>query len=319
MKIAYLIMAHDNPLHLNRLVNSLSSDSCEFFIHIDKKSDFKKFSDLKQSNIHFSEKRINVYIAHYTQVEATLLLMKQALASSVMFDRFVLLSGVDYPLRSNSFINSFFTQHPNTEFIDCVELPNPAWGQRITRYTRFKMHPTIPSVVRSLRRSLIKLRLIPAERNISKYLGNMTPCVGATWWALSREAVQYIFRFIKNNKRIVNFYKNMFNPDEAFFQTILVNSDFKKRIGPTLTYVDWRECNPHPAIIREEHISMMGEENMIHFNSTAINHSDTFLFARKFTDNSTDIVNSIDRLIAESDSTKALRIEESSTTLIRNV
>ena len=52
--IAYLILAHDNPYHLRRLVNALSSDSSVFFIHIDKKSSFSDFNLIGGKHILFS-------------------------------------------------------------------------------------------------------------------------------------------------------------------------------------------------------------------------------------------------------------------------
>lgn len=46
MRIAYLISAYKDPIHLRRLISALShgvEDSVSFFIHIDAKLDIRPF------------------------------------------------------------------------------------------------------------------------------------------------------------------------------------------------------------------------------------------------------------------------------------
>jgi hypothetical protein len=43
MKIAYLILAHNNPGHLSRLTRALTAQNNAVFIHIDKKADIRPF------------------------------------------------------------------------------------------------------------------------------------------------------------------------------------------------------------------------------------------------------------------------------------
>lgn len=292
-------MAHDNPLHLRRLLNAVSIPSTMCFVHIDKKSDLNDFYDISSENVSLSNKRINVYNADFSQVLALLILIQQAVEHPEKFDRFVLLSGADYPIQSNQFINDYFENNPKKEFIDCVPLPDPTWGHRISRYSKYKPSPNELKIIKTLRIRLRNWGLISNKRDYAKALGGLAPCVGATWWALTRNALEYILHFCRTRKSVVRFYKHIHNPDEAFFQTVLYNSPFKLEIGSSLTYVDWREGKPHPAIINEDHIRMMKKECPQEFIESAVNRSDTFLFARKFTDNSTEVVNAIDKMIVD--------------------
>ena len=98
MKIAYLILAHGSPKHLARLVAALSSNSATFFIHVDRKSDILPFAAIQGQAIRFSDTRIPVYWGDFSQVEATLTLLRAALDCNAKFERFVLLSGADYPV-----------------------------------------------------------------------------------------------------------------------------------------------------------------------------------------------------------------------------
>lgn len=89
VKIAYLITSYNNPLHLQRLVNTISSPNSSCFIHIDKKADIKKFIGLEADNVHVSKKRYRVYWGGFSFIRAILLLIQQALDSPINFDRFV--------------------------------------------------------------------------------------------------------------------------------------------------------------------------------------------------------------------------------------
>src|SRR5690349_19353849 len=99
MKIAYLILAHNTPNHLSRLVRALDSANAAFFIHVDRKSDISPFrKGLSQPNTTFLEDRVAVYWGDFSDVRATIELIKKALSHSFEPVYFVLLSGADYPL-----------------------------------------------------------------------------------------------------------------------------------------------------------------------------------------------------------------------------
>src|SRR4051812_35408709 len=98
MRIAYLILAHNNYTHLQKLIDALNEFDCKFYVHIDKKS---PLPNLKGDNIIFIKNRVKVYWSTFSEVQATLHLMDEA-ARDRRHDYFVLISGVDYPIRSNA-------------------------------------------------------------------------------------------------------------------------------------------------------------------------------------------------------------------------
>ena len=61
MKIAYLVFAYRNPELLKKMIQSLSSEDCSFFIHIDRKSNIGDFSSIEGENIVFTDTRIPVH------------------------------------------------------------------------------------------------------------------------------------------------------------------------------------------------------------------------------------------------------------------
>src|SRR5207249_4162364 len=107
VKIAYLVLAHANPRHLERAIKALQSESCAFFVHIDRKSDIRPFSSIRSDQVFVVEQRVPVYWGQFSQIEATLILLRRAIQHRDDFQYFTLISGADYPLRSAAYIHSF--------------------------------------------------------------------------------------------------------------------------------------------------------------------------------------------------------------------
>ena len=295
MKIAYLIIAHDNPLHLHRLLKALSSESSKSFVHIDKKSNMGDFHFDAIDNVIMSKKRIPVYWGEFSFTKTIYSLIQQALEHQTCFDRIVLLSGADYPLHSVAFIENYFELNRNTESIDANKLPHPGWtGGGFPRLTKYKLNSTKICFINIGQRAFKKIGIIPKERDYKKNLGELIPYGGSHLWALTRDACDYIINFFHNEKSIINFFKNVFFVDEILFHTILANSSFKQSIQPSLTYCDWSAGGAHPAMITEKHLELFRSHN---FQETT-----DYLFARKFSDKTTTVVDALDKLIDEQES-----------------
>ena len=178
-KIAYLVFAYKNPQLLKRAIKTLSTDQCAFFVHIDQKFDIDQFSCIRGENVFFTDKRLIVYWAEFSGVEAILLLIRQALASSERYEHFVLLSGSEYPLRSGRYIQAFLEKNQDCDFISLLKVPSP--GKPISRINTLRLESDKP--VRRLGwRILAKVGL--ATRDYRKYLGGLEPYSGITWWTL---------------------------------------------------------------------------------------------------------------------------------------
>lgn len=293
MKIAYLILAHANPKLIERAIGRLSSDDCGFFVHIDRKSRMEEFSRIQGGNIFFMEPRLPVFWGDFSQVEAILLLLRQGLQQAGSYDRFVLLSGSDYPLRSAQYINDFFEEHHRQEFISGVKVPNEAAGKPLSRINKFVVSPRRP-LRRSVVRALGKLGL--TERDYRKHLGNLEPYAGSEWWALTREASQYALQFVDRHPEVTDFFRNVCAADEAFFQTILANSEFHSRMRRNLVYDDWSARASSPAMIGEDHIGFFESHEKVELDDV-YGHGEA-LFARKFCDGQIELAQKVDHMIS---------------------
>jgi len=297
MKVAYLVLAHKNPRLLKKAIEALASKHSGFFVHIDQKSDFAPFCPIRSSaNVVFLDNRIPVYWGEFSGVEAELLLIRRALEDRQAYDYFVLLGGADYPLRSPQYIRKFLERRRGLEFMNLVKVPNEMAGKPISRIQTVVVQSRYP-MRRLAVRALAKLGL--AQREYKKYLGNLEPYSGSTWWALSRDACQYLLEFIERNPHVSEFFRNVFAPDESFFPTILGSSRFASRIRRNLLYEDWSRRGAHPALIEERHVAFLEKQERICLRD--VYGSGEVLFARKFSDENLELLNRIDDMIARRD------------------
>jgi hypothetical protein len=294
MRIAYLMLVHKNPQLLKRAIAMLSSEDCAFHIHVDRKADIREFSAIGGGNIFFSEQRIPVYWGEFSQVEATMLLVRQALACPANYDYLVFLQGSDYPLRSGRYIQGFLEKNRGREFINLVKMPAP--GYPLSKINKVR-YPFGKPIRRLATRALAKVGL--AYRNYRKHLGGLEAYAGQAWWTLSRDACRYTLEFAACNPHVEKYFRNAFTSDEMFFHTILGNSPFRPRVSKGLTYVDWPTPGNHPAMLNAEHVNFFQAKDRIWVEDEW--GSGEALFARKFSDDNLDLLDRIDEMIRRKD------------------
>jgi hypothetical protein len=292
MKVAYLIIAHNNPAHLKRLVDALNSDDVSFFIHIDRKVTMQ-LSFNGYDNVHILENRVAVNWGGYSLVEAALLLLKAAYATD-NFDYYVLMSGADYPIRSNQYIQSFFTNNNMKSFINVIKMPGDFKKfERLDYYHLEGGNSRERNKIKGygLRSIDLLIKYLHIKRKYPKEYSHYIMYGGTTWWAFHRNFVTYLLNFLDNNPVFFNFYKHALFPDEMLFHTIIMNSPFRESVANGLTYDDWT-IDHHPQfLISEKHLPIFNQE-LIDGRYGLSMH----LFARKFTDDSTSLLNEIEKI-----------------------
>lgn len=292
MKIVYLILAHNSPAHLKRLVHALASPAAACLIHIDAKVDMAAFSDIANSTVSFTRERVSVHWGDFSQVEAIQVLIREALANPARYDRFVLLSGVDYPLHVPAYLEAFFTRHPHTQFIEMVSMPNEAASKSLSRLTDFQPGPPRTALGALLRRIRRRLGIAPRQRDYKQALAGLQPYAGATWWALTRDACDYVETFTREHPQLIEFFRNTVCPDEMFIHTILGNSRFHEDLQRDLTYADWSGKGASPDYLTIEHIHAFRR-------SRVFPGGGEILFARKFSEKDKDTVAALDAFLDE--------------------
>ena len=242
IQIAYLILAHTDPLQLKKLVQSLYvKDTTVFFIHIDAKVNqfiFEKaLTDIPNVNYSFIKERVKIHWAGYSICKAETNLMKAALKSGIMFSHFALLSGVDYPLWSNKRIIEELALYPYREWMSVYNLTLIKYPckipKRITSY-HFRDMPINNPILRHyiVGGLMTVMNYLPIKKkrfvNINDQLCSIYG--GSQWWILTRKCVEYVLNILKNNPSIRKYFCYSFAPDELMIQTIIANSSFKEQM-----------------------------------------------------------------------------------------
>lgn len=264
MKIAYLITAYDQPEHLGRLVDTLDGPHADFFVHVDRRVDIEPFRRAlpPRENIQFVANRVTVNWMGFTQVESILELLRCAHRKG--FDYCVLLSGSDYPIKSNSQIVKFYTE-AKTEFIVFWLLEDrPSWQHKTAYFYPIDLVPiyryfrnTEPAYWRRFFWGrFFKYRHMMPRR---KPLNDMKPYGGSDWWSLSFICVDYVLRYVDENPAYVRHYRYTHCPSEMFFQTIILNSDLKARVQNYQLYAKWSATTAADAKRRED--AMLPEDS----------------------------------------------------------
>ena len=115
---AYLIMAHNDFLILEKTLLMLDDQNNDFYIHIDKKVkkfDFDHFRNLlKYSSVYFIKRR-DVQWGSYNIIRTEMDLFKASYKKQ--YDFYHLMSGSDMPIVGKYDIKSFFDGHKGKNYL----------------------------------------------------------------------------------------------------------------------------------------------------------------------------------------------------------
>jgi hypothetical protein len=260
MRIAYLIIAHQQPAQLARLVNALQCDWAHFFIHVDAKADVRVFqavlNGVPRVTILGRRERVRVSWGGYSLMRAAMRLMIVATESSESFDRYALLSGACYPIKALQQMSQ--TLKGDTEF---VRVDRRITGDRAQPITRNVNRYYLPDNrilnylgKRSRRFARAADRLIAA---VPRRPFTAFPLYhGSAFCVLTDAAARYVLDFTKTHHNFLRFLQTTRTSDEIFFQSILKQSPFASHISHDFErdaeldafehgahYIDWSDAD----------------------------------------------------------------------------
>jgi len=267
MRLANIIITHKNPQQLERLIKKMQHPNFDFFIHIDKKVDIKPFEYLKNlPGVSFIQERVVCNWGGYSTLKAMMNSLSAALNSSTEYAFYNLLSGQDYPLKTNDEIYDFLLKHMDKSFI-FYETDNAAnwWENGVKRFERYHLTDfnfTGKSFVERMINIVLPKRKFPMSMNL--YGGSKS-----SWWTINNESAVYLENFLNGQDGLEKFLKLCWGTDEFVIPTILNNSPFKNNvINNNLRYIDFPKGKANPKILGVEDMGKMIASDM--------------LFARKF-------------------------------------
>jgi Core-2/I-Branching enzyme len=262
VRTCYLLLVHHKFDQALRLVRRLAAADCRFVLHVDSAADVEDVSAFRRQLQPFNPvyaPSVNSKWGSYRLALAVMRCVQAAVRQLEPLDRYVLLSGQDYPIAAPAQIAEFFSAHPDKEFIEAfaqdVNDPDvPGWSP----YFRFKRY--------HLWIGNLHLRLPFLRKGVPP----LPIFHGSTWWALTRNAMVYVSDQFDSNRRLKRYLRTSFLADEAYIPTLMMGSPFASAVtGHNLTFAKWTPTSgPHPKTLHIEDLAELLSSNK--------------LFARKF-------------------------------------
>lgn len=280
MNIAYCIICHRNTSILRTTIEILGGDNNKVYLHVDKKANIEDFSEYRGS-VQFMEPRIDITWASYSQIEATLLLLKEV--AKTEYDYVCLLSGDCLPLKNSEEIKAFLSKNLGKEFIGIQKKPDKTELENNIKYEHsdlyLKRHKSLlQSIMFKIQRHVTPPIINPGYELLPKLYK------GANWFCISGELCNYILLYLQENNWYKDAFRASFCGDEVFFQTIIMNSKYADKIynynseyddnHMALRYIDWNSGPEYPKMLTEDDFT----------NIKGLENQDC-IFARKFNEN----------------------------------
>lgn len=235
MNIAYIFLVHRDPMQIKRIVDSISGTG-DFYIHVDKKSDFAPFEKElgTYENVFFTSKRYSVWWAGFSMIDGYMQGLSDAYNSEKSYDRFVLMTGQDYPLMTNTEIISEFENNKDTEYVmayNIVTSTIPTDKNKILKKWYFDS-PVNNNFLAKCYRSFMYRTVTKyyTKKDLSVPLGGkmVDPYFGQMLSAFTRNGTKLILETYFNDKKYNKVMNRVHAAVESYWQTIIFNSDLRK-------------------------------------------------------------------------------------------
>jgi hypothetical protein len=266
MKLAIAVLAHDRPKQLALLLSALRHPQVQLYLHVDRRSELSPIAGaLADAGV----REVELLPRHATAwgsvelVDAALEGLVRGVGDGC--DHFTLISGQDFPLRPVEEILGFFEKAGSRSYLEHFPLPTPRWRfegrERTDFYTytvRGRRETCIPrgedtSFFNGKGRLLNQmLRVRSALKPARHFPSYVQPFGGAQWWNLSRAAADHVLGFIDQHPEYRRYHTHTLAPDEVFFQSILLGTDFAaghEIVNDTLRFMRWPETESHPRVL----------------------------------------------------------------------
>lgn len=282
MNHAFLIIAHDSPEFLQRIISRLEAPNHYVFVHYDKKYN-SPLLKIRYGECISDDKRIRVTHGGFSLIRTELLLLRHAFNYPKKIDYFHLISGHDYPCVSNKEFDDFFEKAPQRKsFMHFdTEEQRIAWKDKIETRVN-KWHLIDQWHWRKGRHTIEKIINVLVPRN--KFEGELY--AGWQWFSWHRSLVEWVLSYCDNHPEYLKRFHHTSCCDEVLFHTLLYPHLEELNIDKcnSLRYIDWypkRSSTTLPLVLDERDFDAI--------------HNSGALFCRKcFIDKSIKLLDMLD-------------------------
>ena len=243
MRLAYLILAHQQPEQLAQMLYCIQHPDNVYLIIPDSKG----LTGSEPALQAVVRRHPNVFIApardkrwaSWSLMQARLDGMRELLARPEPWEVLINLSGQDFPLKSQEEIRAFFAANEGRNFLNIVE-PEKVWNDPYARIQRIRLEP--PFMKSGW--NVPKLRI----DRWSRHLGQARYVGGRPYMALTRSFCQHLIES-SHLPRWVKTLRHGYRPVEVLPHSFIMNSPHADTVENHLLHEeDWSAGGSHPKV-----------------------------------------------------------------------
>lgn len=256
-KIAFLLLAHRDPVALAAKARALTAHGDAVAIHFDARAGRADWRRLRAElagakNVTFA-RRVRCGWGEYSLVQATLNLIRAARSAFSGTTHYFLISGDCYPTKSRGYFDRYLDR--DRDVIEAADFYG-GWIKTGMREDRLRYRHWFNErrqkwlFYRSLelQRRFGRTREVPADLDMR---------IGSQWWALRAGTVGRILDFIRQRPDVVRFFRTTWIPDETFFQTLTAHLVPEAQIaGHPPTHLRFSDYGM-PVVFHRDHIDYL--------------------------------------------------------------
>lgn len=220
-KHAYLILAHTNFSQLRKLIETLDDERNDIFVHVDKKAkDFIPGSwegVCKKSHLHWLPQRLKVNWGGVSIMRAEIALLKAATQKG-HYDYYHLISGLDFPIKTQDEIHDFFDSNRGKEFISF-------WPVKKSMYSRFRYFTVFPEGEGKFKTRIVNHIFKGLQMAVGYRINRGIDFhVGSQWFSITDALARYV---VEKEGWLEKTFRRTSTCDEVFLQTLVWDSPFR--------------------------------------------------------------------------------------------
>jgi hypothetical protein len=252
---AAVILAHNNPQHVRRLIGAL--DGLEIFLHCDSKTPDSVLSAMISGaqNVELVP-RFRTVRSSWAAVEAELAGLRMVLDRSAA-EHIVVLSGSCYPLVTVSDLQDELSSWRGLSRLELKPIPYRGWSFRLGQPDggRWRFDRRFLTV----RGRTILARGYPIPTGRRAIPDVLRLHASSQWKIYARAHAETLLRVLDERPDLVRFWRSTFAPEESCPASILASPELTGSVADELRhdatwYIDWRgsEAGGHPRWLELE-------------------------------------------------------------------
>lgn len=285
MNHAFLLMAHDDPELLARILKRLKAPNHFFYLNIDEKTGDEYIPRLmgllgerRDFQVFIYRKRLNW--GGYSIVDCELSLMREAMKTEIPFDYFHLLSGHDYPCVNNLEFDRFFEENRGRSYMhfdsdeEVAEWRKKKYPDRVMPWYLFDQMKggRLRRYCERMLNKFVKRKQIPELY------------AGWQWFSWHRTLIKYVLDYEKKNPAYFRRFHFTKCSDEVVFHTLLHShiEELNIESHDSLRFIEWhpkRSCNTLPLVLEKTELEEILEKKSLFCRKVRYPESETLLDA----------------------------------------